>query len=637
MFSGKRFALIAALTLSFLVPMQSPASASTECKWWLDEWHRNYCLSLDNVRETLQPQQELFWVSKPIRFLDGSMSFTEPLSSEVIEMGSRSFQTGLSWNIGNNISNVMAIDNADHSAANIFYCEGWYDPKCLQPGMQLQGNLVLPSCESQNQSSGCIDNASISRNGTKTQLKYVRSIDTTPGATSQHSNSVSILRTVEIPGIKTLNFPNGSSPSLWKTNSTNGGVNDLDTYFINTSLLVNLEVGTDKQFKNVRFSNFSITVTPTKEVSTPTISDVNQLETHSVNGKLQAVGVRTGFEPLLATIDSNRGTEQSGCVFSEKFNCGIAAAFSSESDVSVEVRLPSQVKGWLQGRADGASAEIRKRDALTNLVKLSGAPANVPMTAVRFYPKDVSAFAWQNCQGVGGSTTWDCFKELDKPLGDTAVGRASIWTFSSINGGGFTQCDSKTPRLEGLLTTNAMVYNGDLPTYKKGSLSYQVGGLHYNHDGTVFKGSYDFIMRSDTARCIYGFTKAPVQVAVTVTDVNGVQSASTSSVSESGGWLRIRARDFTFSTPTINAKITQKLSTSVKNDKISQKALAKIAKVSIGKKDKVTISVTGSNKKFAKVKSGNVSFKKNGTYQVKIKVKHHKGNTETATITVKVK
>jgi hypothetical protein len=65
--------------------------------------------------------------------------------------------------------------------------------------------------------------------------------------------------------------------------------------------------------------------------------------------------------------------------------------------------------------------------------------------------------------------------------------------------------------------------------------------------------------------------------------------------------------------------------------------LAKIAKVSIGKKDKVTISVSGGNKRFAKVSSGNVSFKKNGTYQVKIKVKHYKGTTETATISVKVK
>jgi hypothetical protein len=293
MFSGKRFALIAALALSFLVPIQTPASASTECKWWLDEWHRNYCLSLDKVRKTLQPQQELFWVSKPLRFIDGSMSITEPLSTEVIEMGSRSFQTGLSWNIGNNISHVTAIDNADHSAANIFYCEGWYDPKCLQPGMQLHGNLVLPSCESQGQSTGCIENASITRNGIRNQLKYVRSIDTTPGQTSQHANSISILKTVEPLGIKSLNIPDGSSPSLWKNNSSIGGVDDLDTYFINTSLLVNLEVGTDKQFKNVRFSNFSITVTPTKEVDTPTISDVNQLETHLVNGKLHAYNVRT--------------------------------------------------------------------------------------------------------------------------------------------------------------------------------------------------------------------------------------------------------------------------------------------------------------------------------------------------------
>jgi hypothetical protein len=279
---------------------------------------------------------------------------------------------------------------------------------------------------------------------------------------------------------------------------------------------------------------------------------------------------------------SASSTDNSGCAWKEDGKCGIAAAFTPGTKVELGLRVPKELDGWLEGRLSDASIDLRPINSKLNRLIISGSAIEVPVSGTYFHPSEVGftyeeadlaqhyMFNWGiNYKGqtyvVGVSV--QMLPVFEKYLGDKALGRVSLWSVDSFSEA-FSCENKKTPRLEGLLTTNAMVYNGGLPTYKKGALSYQVGGLHYNHDGTVFKGSYDFIMRSDTARCIYGFTKAPVQVAVTVTDVNGVQSASTSSVSESGGWLRIRARDFTFSTPTITAKITQKLSASVKNYKI---------------------------------------------------------------------
>jgi hypothetical protein len=440
----------------------------------------------------------------------------------------------------------------------------------------------------------------------------------------------------KFPGLKGLNIPVGYSPSLWKIDDSNyAGVTD--TFLVGVATQASAELGPNLELNDPFYEDFQAYVIPYKEIS----GNFFGCQINS-NGGGGCAHLRRGGDFLPFQ------TEQSGCFWVEDGKCGVGATFAQNTKLELSLRAPKGIGGWLHGRMSNGNVQILPLDKKLNKLVITGNAIDAQITGTYFHPDEASGWVSQDYESTslmrqfrwrpdGYRSGVRMLSMFENHLGSKAVGRVSTWNVSQIKYATFSGCDSKTPRLEGLLTTNAMVYNGDLPTYKKGALSYQVGGLHYNHDGSVFKGSYDFIMRSDTARCIYGFTKAPVQVAVTVTDVNGVKSASTSSVSESDGWLRIRARDFTFSTPTITAKITQKLITSVKNDKISQKSLAKIAKVSIGKKDKVTISVSGSNKKFAKVKSGNVSFKKNGTYQVKIKVKHYKGTTETATISVKVK
>lgn len=67
-------------------------------------------------------------------------------------------------------------------------------------------------------------------------------------------------------------------------------------------------------------------------------------------------------------------------------------------------------------------------------------------------------------------------------------------------------------------------------------------------------------MRSDIARCLYGFSKAPISGTVTVTG-EGEQKIATTIVSEKNGWLKLSANGFTFSTKTIKVKLSQKKST----------------------------------------------------------------------------
>jgi hypothetical protein len=63
-------------------------------------------------------------------------------------------------------------------------------------------------------------------------------------------------------------------------------------------------------------------------------------------------------------------------------------------------------------------------------------------------------------------------------------------------------------------------------------------------------------MSSKVARCIYGFTQAPISATVSITSDAGVVSAATTVVNERNGWLSLGAYNFTYSSPTIRVVLT---------------------------------------------------------------------------------
>jgi hypothetical protein len=105
-----------------------------------------------------------------------------------------------------------------------------------------------------------------------------------------------------------------------------------------------------------------------------------------------------------------------------------------------------------------------------------------------------------------------------------------------------------------------MAYQGGVPTFRNGFLNYEVAGMHYLPDGEKALGTYDLTMRSDVARCIYGFSRAPISATVTVTG-SGDSSVATTIVGERNGWLKLAAYGFTFSQKNIQVRLTQKRTT----------------------------------------------------------------------------
>ena len=160
---------------------------------------------------------------------------------------------------------------------------------------------------------------------------------------------------------------------------------------------------------------------------------------------------------------------------------------------------------------------------------------------------------------------------------DTAAEVHTYWNISSLPNLSNNKCMDDSSKLIGFVNTNAMAYSGAAPIWDGNSLQYKVAGLHYLPDGkTLASGSYDLTMRSETARCLYGFTNAPISATISVTSQEGESKIATTVVNEKNGWLYLAAYGFSFSSPSINVKLTQEVPVvaPVETTKVNSKAIA---------------------------------------------------------------
>jgi hypothetical protein len=146
-------------------------------------------------------------------------------------------------------------------------------------------------------------------------------------------------------------------------------------------------------------------------------------------------------------------------------------------------------------------------------------------------------------------------------ISDKATAMRTRWNLQSVEdrSGQYSQC-SAGKGLVGVINSNASVYSDGPPTFNKatGTLEYKVAAPHYTSDGTTKHiGSYDLTMRSDVARCLYGFSDAPITATVAIESDGGTNIISTESVSEKDGLIKLRASGFTFSSPTIKVRLSQ--------------------------------------------------------------------------------
>jgi len=146
-------------------------------------------------------------------------------------------------------------------------------------------------------------------------------------------------------------------------------------------------------------------------------------------------------------------------------------------------------------------------------------------------------------------------------VGNKANTMTTSWNFRTLTNqemNGADKCFTSTPGIKGIVSTNSTTYSQGPPVLSNGSLNYQVSSTHYMPDGTTpFKGTYNLVMRSDVARCLYGFSSAPISASISVISADGSNDVATTVAGEKDGWLSLSANNFEFSAPVIEVKLSQ--------------------------------------------------------------------------------
>jgi hypothetical protein len=505
-------ALLAALTLSFSLVPSSFASDIDEQK----------------VLEMKQ-RGDGGWIG---------MTFEDPIKEY---LPSHLYADNQKWSSTNNNEGLESV-----------ICTSTKDPACLKDGYVFSFRAVLPPCESAE------------------QLDCIQSITAKlPDGKSSEGTVVRKWNTaLSYTGDANLGIPDGGAQSTWKISGSNPGGSE--EYSVTAFIAGYQTLGLRGKVGNTPYNSLQVNLKPIRE-----ITGLYQEPASSVG----AVGLGKGFF-------ENTASSEKGCVIAELNRCALAASFNLDTQFTLKLRLSSNPKQWMHGRLSDPSVIV---DAISNnaqLLTITANPLEVPMVAgwVRWneLPAVIKSKYPQGSGGTGadnsdftttdlanrilrvgmraaGQDALDDFKLWNPLLGDKPMAMRTMWSLRSISNAdpAIRACDGQG--LSGLVTTNAAVYSDGPPSFDKEnqSLNYTVGAPHFDTSNKVFNGSYSLIMSSAVARCIYGFSNAPISAKIEIAAEDGSSSIAVTTLNQKDGWMRLSASGFHYSVPQIKIKLTQ--------------------------------------------------------------------------------
>ena len=355
---------------------------------------------------------------------------------------------------------------------------------------------------------------------------------------------------------------------LWKIPGVvNGG--GTDTYFVSTRISAWLEKSAGAALSGSKFyyGGFESGIIPVKPLS----------------GSYAPVNSRPSWGPGGGVTNTPPAYTPAGekCTVVDTGVCQLPQDFPSGYRFGMSVQLAQKVSGWFHGRIALPQIEV-KANGQGQIVSIEAEPvkvstldftipnAQIPESVrkVIFADVDWGVMGAKNggtqtmLNGLSDPLTMQIMNDMLPTIGDKATKTTQYWSYRALNtwqNPEIQTCTTSKDELSGVVTTNALTYSAGPPTFNKatGALEYKVASPHFEADGAVATGTYDLVISSKVARCIYGFSSAPIQAEISVTTSDGEKKVATTVVNEKSGWLYLSAKGFTFSSPTINVKLSQ--------------------------------------------------------------------------------
>jgi hypothetical protein len=365
------------------------------------------------------------------------------------------------------------------------------------------------------------------------------------------------------------NLPQGKSQGgVWQIPGiTHAGGNDF--YFASTFMRGWLNKSPGVKVTNEKFNtnNLESTIAPVKEIygNFSQSFPVDSSNPSSDGSRSGGVGAR---------IDQG-GAELNGCAMMGNGICYSIQTFPQDYRFGMKVILGNSLKGWFHGRIFQPVIDVQSSGS-GQTITFEALPVQVPTLYERVNTTEISP-AFRSYLGNGRQFSYGSGYFMPGNAGQDAIEMAGFWlplvkdkattsrtywnvrTLESYQADDISRCSDRDGNLSGIVTTNSLVYSAGPPTYNKaeGSLDYKVLSPHLTATGEVAIGSYDLVLRSDVARCIYGFSKAPIQAVVSIINPDGENKVATTLIREKDGWLSLSAKGFTFSSPTIRIVLSQ--------------------------------------------------------------------------------
>ena len=446
-------------------------------------------------------------------------------------------------------------------------------------------------------------------------------------------------------GDANLKLPSGSTGALF--NFPEGKHAGGDLYYVSV-----LSSGSAYKSGIATLDNFSIRITPVALQRDSAIRSPNggNSEPGWLENKTGSEGGRVGSWRLVGGTGLT-GEHFCAAVSAAENMCAERYAFPSGIKFYVKVRTQLAPSGWMHGRIYNPDISLLNIDGNYTL-EVAAFPVAVPVVYKAYrYQAMPQPLKDQYDVPTGDFkpevATWDSRTIADRiaggcgrtacttdpltrnkmlvpspsdPFGmeqlklwipfveDKATALLGTWSMRTLEPNeskGADRCFSNGSQgITGIVTTNATQYLAGPPQFSatEQSLEYKVAAPHLTPQGEIFYGSYNLLMRSDVARCVYGFTNAPIKGSISIISDKGEQKVATESVNEVKGWVSLSANGFTYSSPTIRVNLSQEKVEPVKVEEITpvvapNKEVKQAAKSNVASKKK---SITCTNGKLTK-------------------------------------
>jgi len=458
---------------------------------------------------------------------------------------------GLPSNISARLPGEWTINNA------VAICKTLEDTECLKPGLILHVRALFDPCTSEADRDCIVSFGATKSDGTKLkgELKEVLA--------SQNA----------FPGDPKQGIPDGASASIWTLKDGNASQD--------YALVAGQELRVNGAAESRAAGNDS-RVSRTKMIyALQPVELLKSPQYREVTFKVED-GIKTGNASSIGE-----------CFVVANGTCALNEAFDTSINFDLTVRVSKGVPGWMVGRIQDfklGSKVLPNQDGFEMTISGNASKVGAVMAwsrwkettgeIQRLYAEGVDGRQWRAGKEASelliqdgeartiltfineaGERSIKHFNAWLPLISDRATAMRTRWNLQSVEdrSGQYDQC-SAGKGLVGVINSNASVYSDGPPTFNKttGTLEYKVAAPHYTSDGTTKHiGSYDLTMRSDVARCLYGFSNAPISATLSIESDGGTNIISTESVSEADGLIKLRAAGFTFSSPTIKVKLSQ--------------------------------------------------------------------------------